>query len=51
MVVNENLVKQHVIQIKNAIMIHVNASGKCTAHAKNIIVGIMAHVFVRIVSV
>ena len=40
---------KHVIQIKNGIMINVNAIVKSIIRAKNIIVGILAYVFVIIV--
>ena len=42
---------QHVIQIKNEIMINASASVKSVAFAKKIIVGILAHVFMIIVGV
>ena len=48
MIANANSVTQHVIQIKNGITIHVNASVKNIACAKNMIVRILEHVFVRI---
>ena len=38
---------QHVIQIKNGIIKHVNVNAKIIAHTKNIIVGILALVFAR----
>ena len=44
------LTVQHVIQIKHGIIKHVNVNVKIIVHAKKIIVGILAHVFVRIVS-
>ena len=50
-IVNPNSIVQRVIQIKNGIMRHVNVSAKVIAHAKKIIVGIPAHVFVRIASI
>ena len=50
MIVNASSLVQHVIQIKSEIIINVNASVKSIAHAKKIIVGILAHVFVKIVS-
>ena len=37
MIVNANSIVQHVIQIKNGIMINVNVSGKSIAHVKTII--------------
>ena len=42
---------QYVIQTKNGIIKHVNMNVKIIVHAKKIIVRILAHVFVRIVSV
>ena len=51
MIVNANLIVQHVIQIKNRIMIIVNINVKNIAPVKKIIVGILAHIFVRIVAI
>ena len=48
MTLNANLILQHATQIKNGIIINVNPSVKIIVCAKNIIVGILAHVFVRI---
>ena len=42
---------QHVIQIKNGIMIHVNVSVKNIVRANKIMAGILAHVFARIGSI
>ena len=42
---------QHAIQNKNGITKLVNVNVKFTVHAKKIIVGILAHVFVRIASI
>ena len=42
---------QHVIQIKNGIIKHVDMNVKIIISAKKIIVRILAHVFVRIVSI
>ena len=50
-IVNANSIVQHVTQIKNGMIIHVNLNVKIIVHAKNIIVGILAHVFVKIASV
>ena len=44
---NANSTVQHVIQIKDGIMINVNISVKSMMRAKQDIVGILAHVFVR----
>ena len=46
-----NPIVQHVIQIKNGMMKYVNVSVKVVAHAKKIIVGILTHVFVRMISI
>ena len=50
---NANSIVQHVMQIKNGIIKPANVSVKSIAHAKKIIVivGILAHVFVRMVSI
>ena len=48
---NVNSVVQHVIQIKIAIMKHVNARVKIIVRVKRIIFGILAHVFVKMVSI
>ena len=48
-IVKANLIVQHVIQIKNGIMKHVNMSVKIIVHAKKIIVEIQfyfAHSFI-----
>ena len=50
-VVNANLVVQHVIQIKNGIIKQVNVNVKIIVSAENIIVEILAYVFVRMVSI
>ena len=47
MIVNANLIVQHVIQIKNVILRHINASVKIIISAKKIVVGILANVFVK----
>ena len=41
----------HVIQIKKGITTNVNVSVKSIAHAKEIIPGILAHTFLRIVGI
>ena len=48
---NTNSIIQHVIRIKSGITIHINVNVKIVAHAKKIIVGILANVFVRIASI
>ena len=42
---------QYVIQIKNGIMKHVNMGVKIIVHARKIIVGALAHVFERVISI
>ena len=49
--VKANSIVQHVIQIKNGIIKHVNMNAKISASAKKIIVGMLAHVFVRIANI
>ena len=51
MTVNANSIVQHVIQIKNRIIKHVNVNVKIVASAKKIIVGILSHALVRIASI
>ena len=46
-----NSIVQLAIQIKNGIIKHVNMTVKIIVRAKNIIVGILAHVFVKMVSI
>ena len=48
-IVNANSVVQHAIQNKNGIIKHFNVNIKIIVCAKKIIVGILAHVLVRIV--
>ena len=45
--VNAKSLVQHVIQITNGIMKHINLSVKVIVSEKEIIVGILAHVFVK----
>ena len=47
----ENSIVQYVIQTKNGIMINGNGNIKSIVCAKEIIAGILAQVFVRIVSI
>ena len=47
MKVNANSIVQHVIEIKNGIIKHVNVNVKIIISAKKIVVGILAHVFLR----
>ena len=51
MIVNTNSTGQYVIQIKNGIITHVNVNVKIIVSVKTIIVGILAYVFVRLVSI
>ena len=51
MIVKVNSIVQHVIQIKNGIIKHVNVNVKIIVSAKKITAGNLAHVFVRIVSI
>ena len=50
-IVKANSIAQYVIQIKNGIIKHDNMNVKIIVLAKKIIVRIIAHVFVRIVSI
>ena len=50
MIANANSTVQLAVQIKNRKMKHVNVSVKLIVHAKTIIVGILGHVFVKMVS-
>ena len=50
-IVNGNSILQHVVQIKNGIIKHVNENVKANIRAEKIIVGILAHVFMSIVSI
>ena len=43
-IVNANSIVQHVIQLKNGMIIHVNLNVKIIVHAENVIVGILVHV-------
>ena len=49
-IVNANLIVTHVIQIKNGIIKHINVNVKIIISGKKIIAGILAHIFVIIVS-
>ena len=51
MILNASSILVHVIQIKNGIIKHANVSVKIITVAKTIMVGILAHVFVRIGSI
>ena len=50
-IVNANSLVPHVIQTKNRIIKHINVDVKIIVSAKKITVGILAHVFVRTVSI
>ena len=51
MILKANSIVQLTIQIKNGIMINVNAGVKSIVHAKKIMFGILAHVFVGIIRI
>ena len=51
MIANANSLAKYIIPIKNGIMIHASVSVKSIVHAKKIIAGIIADVFMRIVAV
>ena len=48
MIVNVNSIVQHIIQVKNRIMKHVNVTVKIIVRTKKIMVGILPHVFLKI---
>ena len=50
-IVNTNSIEQHVTQISNGIIKHVNVNVKIIVSAKKIIVVILAHTLVRIASI
>ena len=47
MIVNANSMVQYEIQNKNGMIKHINVNAKFAISVKKIIVGILAHVFVR----
>ena len=51
MITNEISIVEHAIQIKDGIIKHVNVNVKVIVNGKEIIVGILSHVFVRIASI
>ena len=51
MILNANSIVQHVTQIKNGIIKHVNVNKNIIVHAKEITVGNLAHVFMRIANI
>ena len=51
MIKNANLIVQYVIQIKNEIIKRVSVNVEIIVHAKKIIIGFLAHAFLRIVSI
>lgn len=51
MCVNASLIVQYVIQVKNRLMKHVIVGAKTIAQAKQIIFGILEHVFVRTIDI
>ena len=50
-IVNANSIVQQVIQKKNGVIKHVSVNVKIIVSAKKILVGILVHVFQRIVSI
>ena len=50
-ILNANLIVQHVIQIKIGKIKHVNMRVKITVCAKKIVAGIITHVFVKILDI
>ena len=50
-IVNANSIVQHLIQIKNGIIININASVKSIVRPKQIIVQILAHIFAKIAGI
>ena len=50
-IVNGNSIVQLVIEVENGMIKHVTLSIKIIVHAKNIIVGILAHVFLMVPSI
>ena len=50
-IANTKSIVQNLIRIKNGITKYVNVNVKISVSAKKIIVGIQAHVFVKIVSI
>ena len=50
-ITNEISIVPHAIQIKDGIIKHVNVNIKAIVNGKEIIVGILSHVFVRIASI
>ena len=52
LIVNAHSIVQHVTRIKDGIIKHVNVNAKITVNEKKkIIVGILAHAFLRIVNI
>ena len=51
LIVNVNSIVQYAVQIQNGVVKHANVNVKVIASAKKITIGILAHVFVRIVSI
>ena len=49
--VNANVIVQHAIQNRTEIIKHLNVNVKIIISVEKIIVGILAHVFVRLVSI
>ena len=51
LIVITNSIVEYVVQIKKGIIKHVNVNVKIIVNAKKIVVGILAHLFMRIVSI
>ena len=51
MILNANSIVQHLIQSKNGIIKHFNVNSKSIISVKKIIVGAIAHVFVKIANI
>ena len=49
MILNENSIEHYIVQIQRVITKHVNVNVKTIKQAKKIIVGVIVHVFVRMV--
>ena len=51
LIVNVNLVEESVIQVNDRIAINVDVCGKNVIYVKNIIFGILLHVFVKMLNI
>ena len=50
-ILNANSMVQHLIQIENGIIKHVDMNVKIIVHARKIIVRVLAYIFVRVISI